>query len=124
MNLHIYEPCGQRFAVALELLKEGLAFDFKNVTFCFESKQPHSLKVLSRSRFEPDQVTERGALADIEIGKRALTELMTKSADFKSLIEDHPLRFSVIFDYGTGAVELCHLVGDKLIWAKGSKFAS
>jgi len=50
-----------------------------------------------------------------------LNELKAKSPKFAELVNAHPTLFILIYDYGTGSVELCRLVDNKLVWAVPKK---
>ena len=120
MNLHVLNTEGPRFELALERLVEGYAFDYRNVTFGFSSSRHGSiLEILVRTSLPIQAVTRETALEDLQFGEYALKELTSKSMKFAKLVKDYDLRFVLIHDYQTGVVELCRLIDEELIWAKG-----
>ena len=63
----------------------------------------------------PDVDPDR-ALAEILRAQDVYEHLRSSSTQFAGIVDQFTPRFSLVFDYGTGAVEICRLQNGKLIW--------
>ena len=66
-----------------------------------------------------ENTTEQTALSDLKVAESTLDDLIAASPALASGVKNRPRHFVLVYDYGTGGVELCHLVNGSLIWAKG-----
>ena len=112
--IHINEPLGERFDLALDQLENGLGFEYQNVWI----RKVHgvlSFEVVSPTSAE--SLTELQANALIEHARSLLDTLRVSSSRFNSLTHDLKMRFCVIEDYGTGTAVIVELVGSELVWS-------
>lgn len=112
-----FEPNSVRFQLALEQLRVGISIDFGEINFWL-SPEDSILEVRMRSNWNIENVTNETAFSDFEEARRMVAYLEAKDSDFANLLRSHPLRYILINDYGTGIVEICRFMGDKIIWAK------
>ncbi len=120
MNFRVNDTKGARFALAVERLIQGHPFDFRNLTVgCCSVYLRGGLDVLVRSSKPTGEVTEGSANSDLQKGRELFGELVAESPTLSALVTKRPAEFALIYDYGTGAVELCRQVGEELVWAEG-----
>jgi len=115
--MEVTEVDDSRFDLALERFKEGNPFNFRGIVFSLALDGFLGISVQSSWRME--NTTEETALEDFRIAKNLTDTLIKESLAFASQAKNRPRRFILIDDYGTGAVELCRLVENKIQWAKG-----
>jgi hypothetical protein len=111
--IHISEPVGARFDIALDQLECGLGFDFRGVWF---RKDYDQLQCEAVSPVSRESLTEHAAIAMIVHARSLFDELRATSSRFTSITNALAVRFSVIEDYGTGTTTVVELVGDELVW--------
>ena len=117
--MEILEPHGQRFEVALELLREGRSFTFDGVRF---SLTPDGLLVVATgsSYWPPDNMTEQTALSDLHRAKNVADYLARENSSFAAIYQKHRHLFLLLNYYGHGGgMEAARLVDDRVVWAKG-----
>jgi hypothetical protein len=119
--MQVLEPHRPRFELALERLRDGDAFSIDGVKFWL-APDGH-LEVSVESSWRIENTTEQTALADLQRAMNLVNDLVAKSSSFAAVAKAHSQRFILIHDYGTGSVELCRLVGGKIVWAKGMPFS-
>lgn len=115
--MQVLEPYGSRFELALEDFRNGHAFTFRGVKMWLAPDGSLGASINSSWRIE--NTTEQTALADLQIAKDTVNDLVAESSPFAALIKDRPQYFILIHDYGMGSVEWCRLVDGKIVWAKG-----
>ena len=115
--MDITDASADRTKLAMERFLEGHSIAFDRVVFFHGADG--SLHVSVASQWLPDNVTEQTARNDLNHAKQVMMHLSEISAEFRQQVASLPHRYSVVNDYGTGAVELCHLEGDSLVWARG-----
>ena len=115
--MHITEPSGSRFELALERMVEGYPFTFQGVRFCFSMDGMLDISVDSSWAF--DNITTERALADLQRAQSVYEVLRDTSPAFARSVDKSVLQFILIYDTGNGAVELGRLAGQQIVWAKG-----
>lgn len=119
MMFNVSDLHRSRFRLAIERLYEGFSFEFDGISFWLSSPTPGSvLEVRVQSTWRVENVTEQTALSDFNIAEKVVNELANKSIEFAEMLKNHPAQYVLIDDYGTGAVEICRLTGDGLVWTK------
>ncbi len=122
--MEILEPHGQRFEVALELLREGKSFTFDGVRF---SLTPDGLLgvAIESSYWPPDNMTEQAALSDLQRAKSVADYLARENNSFAAIYRRHRHLFLLLNYYGHGGeMEAARLVDDRVVWAKRMPQAS
>ncbi len=115
--MEVYEPNTQRFAVALELLKEGSSLTFDGVSFWLSSDG--YLNVNVDSSWWIGNTTERTALNDLERAKNVLAYLVRESPAFAEMIKERPQRFMLSYFDGRDGVLLGHYGDGEIVWVGG-----
>ena len=64
--------------------------------------------------YHQENVTQSEAESDLKAAKEFVAEICSKSEDFKNAFKSHSVEYEFCFDYGTAAVLLFRLVGDKV----------
>lgn len=119
MKLVIHEPSGPRLDLAIERLKEGFPFEYLGTNFNLSnSRLGRELTVHVYSSKATGEVTKASAWADLERGSIALADLLANAA-FYEAVANARVNKLLIYDYGTGSVELARIVGEEIKWAKG-----
>jgi hypothetical protein len=117
--MEILEPHGQRFEVALELLREGKSFTFDGVRFSLASGG-FLVVAIESSYWPPDNMNEQTALRDFQRAKSVADYLAGEKPSFASIYRKHQHLFILLNYYGHGGeMEAARLVDGKVIWAKG-----
>jgi hypothetical protein len=118
--MEILEPRGQRFEVALELLREGQSFVFDKVTFSLGSGGQLVVAIPS-SFWPPENMSEVTALRDLERAKAVAEYLVKQSGRFAAIFEQRPPLFLMFGYEGRGGEnEWARLVNGRILWAKGA----
>ncbi len=112
--IHINEPLGVRFDLALDQLENGLGFEYQNVWI---RKEHGVLSCEAVSPTSAESLTETAASALIEHARSLVDRLRLSSSRFNSLTHDLKMRLCVIEDYGTGTGVIVELVGNELVWS-------
>jgi hypothetical protein len=110
--LHLETPDDPRFALALELLREGHAIGYRGVSISLGAV---GLRCCTQASWQPDALSEERARADFTRMKETIDELRTKRPDFEAITRARPVFFSLVDDYGTGVVELCRMSDSKVV---------
>ena len=104
----------QRFAVALQLLKEGSTLTFDAVNFWFSADY---LNVDVESSWWIGNTNEERASADLERARGVLAYLVGESPDFAEMVRGHAQRFTLSYFDGRDGVKLGHFADGKIVWA-------
>jgi hypothetical protein len=112
--IHIDEPMGARFDLALDQIENGLGFEYQGVWI---RKEHGVLNCEAVSSTSAESLTETAASALIEHAQSLFDRLQVSSSRFNSLTHDLKMRFCVIEDYGTGTAVIVELVGNELVWS-------
>jgi len=114
--MQVKETNGPRFELALELLRQGHAFSFNEVSF---SVVGDGLYVSVGTTWLVENLTEERAIHDLTRGKNVYETLLNESPAFATEVKKYSPTFLLINDDGMGSVELARLVNERVIWAKG-----
>jgi len=112
--IHITEPTGARFELALDQLEGGAGFEYQGVWI---HKEDGVLRCEAICPYSPESLTETAARALIEHARSLCDGLRVSSTRFNALTHDLKTRFCVIDDYGSGTAVIVELVGDELVWS-------
>ena len=112
MMLDVESLSDSRLATGIELLYDGGGFRMNRVEFTLSND---ILSCAAVSEWQPENLTDDRALAEINRAQYTHTRLAEQSADYLTAIADAEIRYSVIYNYGMGSVELCHLDNGNLI---------
>jgi len=115
--MQVTEINGPRFELALERLLGGHAFSLQGINFCLAPDG--GLEVSVDSSWRVENVTEQRALKDLRRAESLFASLSTSSSAFADIARRHPRRFILIYEYGSGSIELARLVNETLVWAQG-----
>lgn len=111
--IHINEPIGARFDLALDQLENGLGFVYQGVWI----RKEHGVLSCEAVSTSAESLTETAASAVIEHARSLFDRLRVSSSRFNSLTHGLKTRFCVIEDYGMGTAVIVELVGNKLVWS-------
>lgn len=100
----VEEPEGERWDLALELLREGTSVRFRDLVL---ERREHELHVSVISRYH--EPTEAAARAQIDAARQTLDALVSASPGFAAVVGSRTLSFELVNDYGMGAVRLCYV---------------
>jgi len=112
--IHIDEPIGARFDLALDQLENGLGFEYQYVWI---RKEHGVLSCEALSPTSAESLTETAARELIDHARSLFDELRVSSSRFNSLTHDLKIRICVIEDYGTGTAVIVALIGNELVWS-------
>jgi hypothetical protein len=110
--LHLDGPDDPRFPAALELLREGRAIGYRGISISLDRA---TVGCSAPASWRPEALTERRALADFDEMQRTINELRRARPEYDAATRARPTRFSLVDDYGTGVVELCHLADGRVV---------
>ncbi len=110
-----FEVNDQRFDAALELFCDGSSLQYEQLNI-FLDRSNCLLEGRVVTRWQLANLTDQTAYVEIEIGKELFQWLTSKSTRFADIVAEIPRRFSLIYDYSTGSVEICHLDNEKIVW--------
>jgi len=105
----------KRFEIALKLFLENHSLNFNDVDFYLDKKNK-ILEIRVVSQWLIENLNEQKVLTEIDRGKETYNYLVDYSKEFFEIVKNYQSRFSLINDYGSGTVEVCYLLNDKLIW--------
>jgi len=104
-----------RFGISVDLMSDGVSdLVFNNVSFAL-NRDSNELEVRSFTTWKAN-VTDATAFVDLRRGIAAYEHLIQKSLLFAGAVQGFSPRFSLVDDYGSGTVELCYLVDDRIVW--------
>lgn len=110
----ISELYGKKFELVIERFKEGNSSNFSNIAIIKTENGDIHCSVISS--WLSENATEKRALKDFFMGQNSLKDLILNSPMLKEMINGKELHYSLIEDYGTGSVELCKFIDDKIVW--------
>jgi hypothetical protein len=110
------EPTGERAAIALELLSDGKHVNFRGLVLRVNSSGVLECHVFSQ--WEPENVNAVIASEEFAAGQATLEHLVTGSPQFARLLA-RPRLWELLCDYGTGAIQVCHLKEGGVEWERG-----
>ena len=115
-ELNITEFRGPRFELAVEQANRGASLNFDRVSVRLVENH---VECAVNSQWKPSNLTDQRAWEDFEHAKHTFQRLSSESETFARMVEGRLTEYSIIFDYGTGCVELCRLTDGMLNWADG-----
>ena len=113
-GLRVESIDGSRFANALEFFKEGKTLEFENTVFVLDLLRGR-LDVVKIAEHGIESIDAAGASAEISQAIEVYEHVRENSVEFAGLVAGLSPRFSLVHDYGTGSVEVCHLHNGKLV---------
>ena len=116
LPIHVEEPNGERFELALEHFAAGKFFVFRGCGLC---RRDDFIEVRVPSSWEVENTNEERARHDLEIAERNVRRLQQLSSRFAQIVGALPKRFILVYDYGMGGLELCELENGEFIWRSG-----
>ena len=109
------EPAGQRWELALDLLRRGEPFSIGQTTF--RRVNPETIEVAVASEWwDAGTLTDKYAREALGRAKEGVEELLASDPGFGAAIGDSTIDYVLVDDYDIGAITLCRLVGDDLKW--------
>jgi len=114
--LHIDEPRGSRFELALEQFEKGEFFVFRGVGLGLKETE---LEIRAPIQWSPEYVDRDRAEAVIAEARSMIQGLKEASDKFKSMVAGLPVRIVVLYDYGMGALEIAESINGEFIWHDG-----
>lgn len=88
------EAQSQRFAVAIQLLREGRTITYRGITIALCEPQLLDCGVITQ--WSPANISEDIARSEIVVGKEVIHTLDAESASFAHLVAGRHIRFSLI----------------------------
>lgn len=110
--LHLDGPEDSRFPAALELLQEGHAIGYRGISISLGATE---VRCCTQASWRRDALTEQRALADFDRMQETFAELRKLRPDLDAVTSGRTVLFSLVDDYGMGAVELCHLADGEVV---------
>ena len=112
MILDVESLADSRLTTGVELLSDGGGFRMNRVEFTLAN---NVLSCAAVSEWQPENLTDDRARDEINRAQYTHTRLAEQSTDYQTAIADAEIRYSVIYNYGMGSVELCHLDNGHLV---------
>jgi len=116
--MDITDTTASRRQLAMERFLQGVD-SIELARVCIAIWRDEHLVVSVASQWLPENVTEQTARADLAHAQQIFEHIADLSPEFRRRVASLPRRFCVVDDYGMGAVALCDLEGDRLVWAPG-----
>jgi hypothetical protein len=113
LPIHVEDPSGERFELALEQFEAGGYFVFRG---CGLSLQDGLIEIRVPSSWEVENTNEERARNDLELAERNILLLQEESSRFARIAGELPRRFILVYDYGMGGLELCQLEAGRFSW--------
>ncbi len=111
------EAKGSRAELALELLSGGKGINFKGLGLQLGPSGELECSVFSH--WLPENMNAKIAEQEFSVGKGILAALLAESESFASLLATRTTSWELLYDYGQGAIRLCRLDGNSLVWDAG-----
>ena len=108
MSFEVQEPAGERWDLALQLLREGQSVTWQHV--CLRP-EPERLLVEAVSSWQSG-VTEKRARDDLIRARDLFTGLLARDDNLREIVGSRAIRYELVIDYGNGSVLAATLVGD------------
>src|SRR5690348_7702828 len=102
-----HDPSGERWGLALDLLKRGQPFALGPVTFRRTDAATIEADVVGSWPSRP--VTDAGARKDLEEARSWVEELVASDAAFRDAIGSSAVDYVLVDDYDIGYIRLCRL---------------
>lgn len=108
------EPSGQRWELALDLLRNGDAFALGRVTF--RRIADDVIEAAVASSWLPENLTEAKAREDLEPVREQTEALHAGDAAFRAVVGTSQIDYVLVDDYDIGSIALCRLTGPEIEW--------
>jgi hypothetical protein len=108
------EATGERWRVALDLLRSGKAFSLGGVTF--RRVDGDTVEAAVASRWLPENLTEAYATDDLESAQTSVQSLLADDEEFRDVVGGSSIDYVLVDDYDIGSIALCRLSDDGLEW--------
>jgi hypothetical protein len=124
-DLRIDAVGGPNWEAALEMLKEGRYIVYQGVGLALaDFSEPGHVKLNPRSpvtarvfsEWEPANLTQARALADLSRGQTIIEGLVSDSSAVRQLVSERGLRYELLWDYGMGAVLIATEASGAVEW--------
>src|SRR5919109_1597358 len=100
-SLWVDEPSGQRWKLALELLKEGKGFVFQGIGLSLGQANDVLVTVPSRFRFDPAKTPEAVVMSQLQEAKEIVDALGEESQEFSATVKGRTVEYQLVEDlYG------------------------
>jgi len=108
---------GPRAQLALQMLSDGKAVNFRGLGLQLNAAGAIECRVFSL--WQPKNVTEAIAREELSMGQGTFEQLLEESSSLAAWLQLRPRVWSLLADYGNGAVRLCSLEGQVIRWHGG-----
>jgi hypothetical protein len=115
MIIDVNDAQSQRFHLGLSCLQEGGGLRLGRVEFVITENRNLECRIITQ--WSIDSLNDELAYAEFEFGKAIFNELQAISVDFNQIAHRFDVRYSIISDYGSGAVAVCRLEEHEIIWS-------
>jgi hypothetical protein len=115
MIIDVSDVQSQRFRLGLSSLREGGGLRLDRVEFVISDNA--ILECRRITQWGVDSLSDQLAHVELEIARATYCQLETASDEFRQIAQRHTARYSVISEYGMGAVEVCHLEEGGIVWS-------
>jgi hypothetical protein len=103
-----------RIRAALEFLKDNQGF---NVGGLFLSHLDNVVYVVgSTSYYYIENINKRIAIKDLEDTKAEFNDYVEILPELKSFLKNKEIKYSLIFDYGKGGINICSEINGVITW--------
>ncbi len=109
------EPTGERWELALDLLRRGEPFSLGQVTIRRINLEVIEVAVASEW-WPPEALTEGLAREPLARAREGVEELLATDLNFKAAVGGSTIDYILIADLDISTHRLCRLVGDDLVW--------
>ena len=115
--MRLDETTGRRAEAALALLSTGQFINFRGVGLQLAANGGLECRVFTE--WAPENVNAEIAKQELSAGKETLGALLAGSETFAPLLATRSATWELLYDYGQGAIRLCQLDGDRVVWDAG-----
>ena len=112
--LHVEEPSGERWELALDQLRQGRTIVFRGAAISVTGR---TLIVEVPTTHAPASIEARYADRLLDGAEVEVAALLEASPEFADLVQDLPLVVRLIHDYHTGSLLVCQRRDGELVWA-------
>jgi hypothetical protein len=110
------ETLKQRIQNALIVLNAGHTFKVGELTF--SNPNEHQFLVTGWSQCTHlENLTKQGALHELQETKDQFKEMIFLSSELADFIKEKEVSYSLSWDYGNGAIEICTEVTGEIHWS-------
>jgi len=109
LELSVDDPHGQRFEVALELLREGRPISYRGIHIFL--RDPELVECGVITKWAPADITEEIARGEMLSGKDTIDALVAENSSFAEIVSGRDMRFSLISWDGMAYTEFYRMDG-------------